>query len=182
MTTTSANRAKPLPPNCAVSHTSASAVSAMGSAIARRKRSIHAPGLGSMRRSAGTKPMSRNGKASPSPRAANNNSASGAGSSNAAPSAAAMKGPVQGVAATAASSPVAKAPRTPERPCPLPVSMLGSSKIPAKLSVMTVASTSSAMTTEGSCNWNAQPTCSPPARKASMIAPSAAQASTTPAV
>ena len=67
------------------------------------------PGLGSLLRSAGTKPSSRNGSARPSPSVANRTSACHHGNSSAAPSAAAMKGPVHGVATNAASNPVENA-------------------------------------------------------------------------
>jgi hypothetical protein len=49
------------------------------------------------------------------------------------------------------------------------------------LAVIATASSSSAATTPGSCNWKAQPTCCPPARNASSSAPSAAQVTMTPA-
>ena len=75
----------------------------------RRKVFIHVPGFGSKRRSGGTKPSSRNGRAKPSPRTPNSTIPCHHGSSSAAPSAAAMNGPVHGVATTAASSPVENA-------------------------------------------------------------------------
>jgi len=50
------------------------------------------------------------------------------------------------------------------------------------LAAIADASSSKATTTPGSCNWKAQPTCSPAARRASSKAPSPRQASTTPAV
>ena len=90
-----------------------------------------------------------------------------------------MNGPVQGVATKAASSPVANAPVFSP---PMLTEIEGSSNRPAKFAVIAAASTSSATTTPGSCNWNAQPTCSPAARRASITAPSATQAITTPAV
>ena len=67
------------------------------------------PGPGSILRSAGTYPSSRNGSASPNPSVANRTSPCHHGSSSAAPMAAAMNGPVHGVATKAASSPVENA-------------------------------------------------------------------------
>ena len=53
------------------SHRQPAAVAAIGMARNRCSRAIHAPGCGRRRLSAGTKAMSRNGSASPRPRAAN---------------------------------------------------------------------------------------------------------------
>ena len=84
----------------------------------------------------------------------------GGGSTSAAPSAAPMNGPVQGVATKAASAPVQKAPRVP----PLAGQRVaaadrrGSSNRPARLSAIAVTSSSSSRMTRGSCSWNAQPT------------------------
>ncbi|MFO1266213.1 MAG: hypothetical protein U1F67_05020 [Rubrivivax sp.] len=47
---------------------------------------------------------------------------------------------------------------------------------------MRVNSTASAATMPGDCNWKPQPICSPPARSASIVAASATNDSTTPAV
>ncbi len=176
------SRAKPAnccPPSRVSSHRSASAVSPIGIAITRRKVFIHGPGLGRRLRKAGTKPSSRNGRASPSPSIANSSMAGSGGSNSAAPRAAAMNGPVHGVATKAAKRPVAND----DPPPPFPASdSEGTSNRPAKLAVIATASTSSATTTPGSCNWKAQPTSSPPARSTSNSAPIAMQASTTPAV
>ena len=73
---------------CRAPRHSPSAVRNIGTARMCRIVSIHAPGLGSARRSAGTKPSSRNGIASPSPSPANTSSAAATGSTSAAPSAA----------------------------------------------------------------------------------------------
>ena len=81
---------------------------------------------------------------------------------------------VAGLAKPGAPAPAGSPPRR--------IDTEGSSNNPAKFAVIAAASTSKATTTPGSCNWNAQPTCSPAARKASSSAPSATQASTTPAV
>ena len=162
-----------------ISHASAAAVSPMGMAMIWRKRAIHGPGAGSRRRTAGMKPTARNGSARPRPSAANSAMASTGGNSSAAPSAAAMNGPVHGVATTAARTPVANA----LAGSPLRVTDTdGSSNIPARLAVMAAASTSRPTTTPGSCNWNAQPTCSPAARSASTSPPSAVHARMTPAL
>ena len=90
-----------------------------------------------------------------------------------------MNGPVQGVATKAARRPVAKALC---RPPDWVKDTDGSSYSPARLAVIATASTSSATTTPGSCNWNAQPTSLPAARKASRTTPSASVATSTPAV
>ena len=88
------------------------AVTNIGSDRMRWKVSIQRPGFGSRRRRAGTKPSSRNGRARPSPSPAKTASAPIAGRTRAAPNAAPMNGPVQGVATKAASAPVKKAPRS----------------------------------------------------------------------
>ena len=91
-----------------------------------------------------------------------------------------MNGPVHGVATKAASNPVAKLP-LPLAPPPV-IAIPGISNPPRKFAVSATASRNSATTTPGSCNWNAQPTASPLARKISSSPPSARQAMTTPAV
>ena len=103
-------KAKALPPVRLASQIRASAVSPIGRAIQRRNAFIHGPGLGIRRRSAGIQAIARKGRAMPSPSAPNSSSAGTGGNSSAAPIAAAMNGPVHGVAAKAASRPVAKAP------------------------------------------------------------------------
>ncbi len=152
----------------------------MGSAIQRRNCSIQAPGRGRRRRIAGTKPTSRKGSASPAPSATNTSKPWSGSITSAAPSASAMNGPVHGVATKAASSPVEKEP--PRDGAPPEIAKPGIVNRLRKLAVIASASRNSAATTSGSCNWNAQPICSPAARSSRMAPPSAEQASTTPAV
>ena len=141
------------PPRRHSSQPSANAVSAIGSAIHLRKVSIHAPGLGSQRRSVGMNPMARKGSASPMPSPANSSSAAGTGSSRAAPNAAAMKGPVQGVATNAASAPVQKLPLAPpDRVKRSPTARPGTVNMPSRLATIPTVSRNSATTTAGSCN------------------------------
>src|SRR5690554_8074607 len=82
------------------------AVRNIGIAIALRKLSSHGPGLGRRLRIAGMKAINRKGKARPTPKPAKMTSAATGGSTMVAPKAAAMNGPVQGVATKAASAPV----------------------------------------------------------------------------
>ena len=127
--------------------------------------------------------MPRKGNASPKPRPAKRSSACSTGNSNAAPIAAAMNGPVHGVATTAANTPVQNEPPMP--PCRVrapPAPMLPISNSPARLAVTATISNSSSITIAGSCNWNAQPTSCPPARSASNMPPSARQLTKTPDV
>ena len=175
----------PSTPACRPStHASASAVRNIGTDNMARNRFIHGPGLGSRLRNAGTKPITRNGSASPKPSPANTASACAVGSTSAAPSAPAMNGPVHGVATNAASAPVAKLPSAP------PLRMVSSprlpvetliSKTPARLSAIAVTSNNRPVITRGSCSWNAQPTCDPAARNKSTSPPSAVQTRMTPA-
>ena len=81
-------------------------VASIGNAIAVLKVAIHTPGLGSMRASLGQALAARYGNAMPTPSAANSVSACTEGSVKARPSAAPMKGAVQGEAMATASTPV----------------------------------------------------------------------------
>ena len=172
----------PSTPACRPStQASASAVSHIGTDRMRRSVSIHAPGFGSRWRSAGTKPSSRNGSASPSPSPANTASAAGQGSTSAAPSAAPMNGPVHGVATNAASAPVANAPPAP--PALLTKRGAGELEQPGKVERdRRPSAAAAARSTRGSCNWNAQPTALPPARSARIAPPSARHTAIAPAV
>src|SRR4029079_6792948 len=69
------------------------------------RRSIHAPGLGSMRRQPGYQVSNTNGSAMPAPSAANTSSVNGAGCASANPNAAPMNGAVHGDAMTTARMP-----------------------------------------------------------------------------
>src|SRR3546814_11802884 len=78
--------------------------------------------------------MARKGRARPSPSPANTPSAADVGSTSAPPSAAPMKGPVQGVAMKAANMPVMNAPDGPLRgEAGLPRASDGRSNSPARL-------------------------------------------------
>ncbi|MNR09974.1 hypothetical protein D3C85_1262000 [compost metagenome] len=119
----------------------------------------------------------------PSPSPANTSMPASGGRTSAVPSAAAMKGPVQGVATKAASTPVQKAPRAP----PLLVSsapalMVPSSNNPARLKAMMQVSSNSSSIMRGSCSWKAQPIWAPPARRASSRPPSTMHIAITPTV
>ena len=155
----------------------------MGTAIHCRNRTIHAPGLGMRLRNAGMNAIAKKGKARPKPSPANIRIAKPVGNNKAAPIAAAMKGPVQGVATTAASTPVQNEPAIPPlrvsfSPAPMPPI----SKRPARLAVTDSIKNASNRTTAGSCNWNAQPTSSPAARKPSMTPPRTRQLKIMPSV
>ena len=89
------------------------AVTYMGKAMSCLKVSIHAPGRGNSLAAAGTKPISKKGRAMPRPSAANTASATMAGWVMAKPIAGPMNGAVQGVATRQASRPVIRAPRRP---------------------------------------------------------------------
>ena len=164
-------------------HTRPRAVTNIGTARIRWKRAIQGPGFGNRRRSAGTKPKSRKGKARPSPSPANTARAAKGGSTKAAPNAKPKKGPVQGVATKAAKAPVKKAPRAPPlRVAASPAAKAGKANKPARLKAMAVTSKSSRRMTFGSCSWNAQPAVSPAARRSSRSPPRARQMRITPAV
>ncbi len=109
-------------------------------------------------------------------------SAADAGSSSAAPRATPMKGPLHGVAITAASRPVPKAPIQSRRDNQLPLSEgPGSSKTPAKLRAMPSARIVRTSIIRGSCNWKDQPISCPIARAAKSTAPRTVVARTLPA-
>jgi hypothetical protein len=98
--------------------------------------SIHAPGRGKRDASPGTKPISRNGSASPSPSARNTSSASSGCAVKAKASADPMNGAVQGLATTTASTPVKKSPAGPlllASPCPAPAQPLPMENTPDRL-------------------------------------------------
>src|SRR3546814_6148081 len=83
------------------------------------------------------KATARNGSAIPRPSIANTARASGAGSTRAAPSAPAMKGPLHGMAMKAASAPVENAPRKPPVWLPRAANAgIGNSNRPARLKAM----------------------------------------------
>ena len=102
----------------------------------------------------------------------------------AAPIAAAMNGPVHGVATNAASSPVANAPHISflGREPPLAKPGMESSNAPSRLAVIATVSNASAATTPGSCSWKAQPISLPAARRANNAPPRIRQAAITPAL
>jgi hypothetical protein len=150
------------------------AVTNIGTARMRWKRSIHGPASAAADAGAGTKPSSRKGMARPSPSPANTASAAQVGRTRAAPRAKPRNGPVQGVATNAASAPVKKAPRTPPlRARPSPPVIAVSWNRPARFRAIAVTSSNRSRITRGSCSWKAQPITAPPARKASSTPPSA---------
>ena len=121
----------------------------------------------------------------PSPRVAKTASACHAGKVTAKPSEAPMKGAVQGEATATASTPVSSESTTGCRArtaATEPGSTEPSSNTPARLSPISVNSAASVATTAGDCSWKPQPSCSPPARRASSNDASATKDSTTPAV
>src|SRR4029079_7789828 len=123
--------------------TSHAAAAYMGKARNCLKVSIQVPGLGIKASSRGHTPNNRNGKAKPSPNATNTASADSALCVKAKPSAAAMKGAVQGAATAAANTPVKNAPVMPLRPArPPPAVTLPTSNTPDRLRA--TANTSSA--------------------------------------
>ena len=118
-----------------------------------RKLSSQGPGFGKRLRIAGTKAISRKGRARPTPRPAKITKAATGGNTIVAPRAAAMNGPVQGVATKAASAPVQKDPAVPSFLVSLlPKLRLGSSNRPARLRPMAVTSASRTKMIRGSCN------------------------------
>mmetsp|Transcript_23223 Transcript_23223/g.54973 ORF Transcript_23223/g.54973 Transcript_23223/m.54973 type:complete len:221 (+) Transcript_23223:2387-3049(+) len=119
--------ATPSGPACwASTHSSQTTAAYIGKARACLKVSIHAPGRGSQRWAAGQNASTRKGRARPRPSARNTASITAAGWASAKARAAPMKGAVQGVATTAASTPVKKLPVNPlraARPEPRPVKL-----------------------------------------------------------
>ena len=96
-----------------------------------------------------------------------------------------MKGAVQGVATSTASSPVKKLPVCPPRiasPCPVPASRPPTSNTPDRFNPTANSSQLIPATKAGAWNWNPQPATAPPARAASSTPPSPANAASTPAV
>ena len=145
---------RPVAPVCRHnSQSSAATVSAIGTARMRWNVAIHAPGLGMIRRNAGTNPNPKNGNARPRPRPPKMASAAAVGRTSAAPSAAAMNGPVHGVATKAARTPVQKAPTLPPFPArESPPPKLRRWKRPTRFKVIAVANRTRKSMTRGSCN------------------------------
>ena len=117
--------------------TSQAAVANIGKARNCLKRTIHGPGFGIRRSSAGAMLSRRNGRASPRPSASITAIATAAVWPSAKPTAAPMKGAVQGVATMTASTPVKKEPPRPDRPAsapPIPAKRPPISNRPAKFS------------------------------------------------
>ena len=135
--------------------TSQTTVASMGKAMKRRRVSIQAPGRGSQLPTTGTHAATRNGSASPSPKAAKIPSACAAGRLIAYPSDAPMKGAVQGEAMATASTPERNASTTGWRACrdasrcgnTLPIS-----NTPARFSPSSVNRVASKATTAGDCS------------------------------
>ena len=96
-----------------------------------------------------------------------------------------MKGAVQGEATATASTPVKAESTTGWRARAAAQelgSMLPNSNTPARLRPMRVNRTANPATKPGDCNWKPQPSCSPPARKASKSPASNRKLATTPPV
>ncbi len=96
-----------------------------------------------------------------------------------------MKGAVQGVATSTASSPVAKLPAWPPRaakPCPAPASRPAPTRnTPIRLRPIASITQAVAATKAGEANWNPHPP-PPEARAAISAPPMAANAARMPAV
>ena len=96
-----------------------------------------------------------------------------------------MKGAVQGLATTTASTPVKKSPAAPDfsvSACPVPASVAPNCQSPDRLRPIANSSNTNTATTAGCCNWKPQPSASPAPRKASTSAPATAKLASTPAV
>ena len=129
----------------------------MGTAMTLRKVSIQGPGLGSQAAHPGMQQSKSQGSAMPKPSARKTASASAAGCVTAKPSAAPIKGAVQGLATMTASMPVRKELRrpffgffdiaTPPRDDPAV-----NSKSPARLSVMAANRSIRSVMTQGACS------------------------------
>ncbi len=130
-------------------------VAKSGSAVTCFRISIHAPGLGSQRMSAGKKLMARYGSANPRPSAVKTAKVTIAGCARAKPIATPMKGPTHGVATTVASTPVKK---LPVKPClrvsesPAPIMLRPSSNMPESDSAKKKSSSANTATKPGDCN------------------------------
>ncbi len=98
-----------------------------------------------------------------------------------------MKGAVQGVATSTASTPDPKVPAAPASRCalasrpPSRVRRTPTSNTPAKFIPIATNSSAISATNGGDCSWNPQPAASPAARSASSIAPRTQNDTSTPA-
>src|SRR5260221_1901622 len=131
------------PACCDKTQANQAAAAYMGKARNCLNVSIQGPGLGMKLRARGQIPSNRKGNAKPNPSETNTASAATALWDRAKPSAAAMKGAVQGAATATASTPVKNAPDSPpRRTSPSPAVMEATSNRPERLSP--TANTSSA--------------------------------------
>ena len=133
--------------------------------------SIQAPGRGRNRSDPGNSDSTRYGVASPRPIRVNITSETAGGRVIEALSAVTRNGAEHGVATTVASTPVKNEPAKPDLACscaPAPTADSPTSNSPLRLSANASITTASTKTTPGSCSWNPQPTCFPPARSASI--------------
>jgi hypothetical protein len=132
----------------------------------------------------GAKCNAVSGKAKPSASATKIKSVVAADWVSTAPMAPAIKGAVQGVAATTASAPVKKAPASPPRSAafalvfcnPPPIS-----NTPSRLRPIAKNRSAKAAVTSGDCNWNPHPTASPALRNAIKSAARPRKVARTPA-
>ena len=174
-----------MPDCCPSTHTSHTTVANIGKAIAVLKCTIHTPGRGSARATGGHAVAARYGSAMPRPSAAKTDSACPVGKVTASPSEAPMNGAVQGEATATASTPVTAESTMGWRARAAshePGNTEPSSNTPARFNPISVNKPASTATTTGDCNWKPQPSCSPPARRASSSPASTRNDTTTPAV
>src|SRR3569833_236240 len=161
------------PASCARTQTSQAAPPYMGKARNCLKVSIQGPGLGMKARARGHRPRSKNGRAKPTPSAMKISNAKGADNVRAKPSAAAMKGAVQGAATATASTPVKKAPTAPLRDAnPPPAVMEPTSNRPERLRPTAKTSSAKPATAGGGGGGGPRPARAPPARGGGAGGPS----------
>ncbi len=99
------------------------------------------------------------------------------------PSAAAMKGAVQGAATATASTPVKNAPKGPERCASLSPTVIDpTSNTPDKFKPTAKINKAKPATAMGCCNWNPQPTVAPPWRSRTITRPNARKLRMAPAL
>ena len=176
--------ATPLAPaSCASTQVSHAAAPYMGKARNCFSRSIQVPGLGMKDKARGKSARIRNGRAKPKPSDRKISNADTVLCVRAKPSAAAMKGAVQGAATATASTPVKNAPTAPERDARLsPTVTEPNSNTPERFKPTAKISSEKPATAIGSCNWKPQPTALPPWRSATITSPNSRKLSTAPVV
>ena len=182
-TNAASRTATPLAPaSCASTQASHAAAPYIGKARNCFSRSIQGPGRGRNDKACGQTPKIMKGSAKPRPSARKIKSADTTLWVRAKPSAAAMKGAVQGAATATASTPVKKAPVTPAARARLsPTVTEPNSNTPDKLRPTAKISSAKPATAMGSCNWKPQPTAAPPWRSATMTRPNTRKLNTAPA-